>query len=234
METNPLETRNGNFAIEYNNKFFFISGDMKRVLREISEEEFDHLCECIEPSPEKSLTIPGELVKKLDKEVSFIEDASMLEYFRNSALVAVYPFLSLDAGPISVEKLSENRNVLLSNPCNSSYDSCAWSGYDWTTIKFYNKKKELVGDQRNASETKFASNSDTDSSEPGETMVESIARLGIADSVTYIGVSHKDNGSYNDATVCKWQQVYLVDLPMAELIAEIQAAAEASVAAVVS
>lgn len=225
------KTLSGNFAVEYNGKYFFISGDLKKVIREIDSEEFDYLCRVVD-TPEEGfdLELPEDLIRKLDKEVSFIEDASMLEYFRNSAFVAVYPFCKADNGPIELLKLSENRNVLLSNPCDSYYDSCAWSGHDRTNITFYDREKNLIGDQRNASETKYASNSDPDYYEVGETMVEAIARLGIEEDLAYILVTHYDNGSYNDSTVTKWQKIYKVDLPMGEIVSEIRATADAAVA----
>lgn len=228
------KTLSGNFAIQYGEKFFFISGDLKKVIREIDQEEFDYLCKVVAAPPEGNvLTIPADLVAKLDKECSFIEDASMLDFFKNEALAAVYTFASSVDGPITVHKLSENRSILLSNPESWSYDSCSGNSESTDTIKFFSIEKELLGTQHNAEKSEYANEHTPTTGHDGESMIESIARMGIAGSIGYIHHYHFDNGDFNNRIRTRWQKVYINDLSLDEILEEVRKAAEASVAAVV-
>jgi len=146
-------------------------------------------------------------------------------------LAAVYPFASSVDGPIVVQKLSENRQVLLANPFNYTYDCCAGNTVSKDVIKFFDTSKQLLGTQHNGEKKEYANNHTPTEGHGGETAIESIARMGIADKIGYIFHSHYDNGNYNDRTETRSQTVYLNDLSLDEILEEVRKAAEAAVVA---
>lgn len=222
-------THDGTFAVQYGEKYFLISGDLKRLIRELNMDEFNEICEVEEPTPEFELALPPSLVVQLDKASAFIEDAAMLSFFKNEAICAVYPFASSVEGPISILKLSENRGILLSNQGNYHHTASAGNTIETNKFTFYNLGKELLGTQHNRETKEFANEHTTEGYE-GETMIESIARMGIARDLAYIFHSHYNNGDMNNRVESRAQVIYINDLSLDEILSEVRKVAAESAA----
>lgn len=216
MKTNALLTNSGNHLIAWKNSYFYISST--KILKESDSDEYDWLNNIVET---EEIEISDNLERLLDNASSFLEDAASLQYFRNQALMKVYPFIK-ETYEVEIRDLKENRNVLLCVPNHYSYDCVQGCIYSDTDVMLFNKEKELIGKVKNSIDRRYASNHDTNYMEDGESIIESIASQELEERVAYILIESKSNGDYNNSQRIRTQTIYLVDNDLVALVKDIR------------
>jgi len=217
VKLNALKTQSGNYLLSYKDNFFFINLQANKILKESNPEEYDWLANVAD---EEEIEISDNLERLLDNANSFLEDASALKYFRNKALIKVYPFLKEDY-EVEVKDLKENKSVLLYVPNHYSYDCVQGYVYSDTDVMFFDKDKNLIGKCKNSIDRRYANNHTTDYMEEGETIIESLASQGLEEKVAYILIESKSNGDYNNSQRIRRQTIYLVDNDLVDLVKQI-------------